>query len=365
LPSSRISSLAIDAAGVKWIGTGLLGEGGGLVSFDGSNWRIFNTSNSGLTNNHVTTIAIDNFGTKWIGTYRGGLAAFNDGGLPALQLPVKTKLLQPETGVSGQPKSSIFKWNNVISAKKYFLNISPQSTFNNIVKCDSSVFDTTKIVYDLKEGEKYYWKVFSKNSSGTSPASDIWSFTTRVTAPSNLTLERTGLKKITLRWKDNSNNTMGWVVERKQSQQASYVVIDSIKTAAVEYNDTSVEQGLNYSYRIKAYTSLVQSEYSNEISLLLTGVEKNELPKEYSLSQNYPNPFNPSTRIKFGLPEKATTSIVIFDMLGRKVTELINCEMDAGYHEIVFNARQFASGVYLYRIVTPKFTSTKKLVLLK
>ena len=91
----------------------------------------------------------------------------------------------------------------------------------------------------------------------------------------------------------------------------------------------------------------------------------NSLPTVYSLSQNYPNPFNPTTNIKFGLPQAGDVSLVVYDILGRKVAELVHGNLAAGYHIVNFNATNLASGVYFYRIKAGDFVSVKKLMLLK
>ncbi|MCD4735138.1 MAG: T9SS type A sorting domain-containing protein, partial [Bacteroidales bacterium] len=67
LPDNGVMSIAIDGNGNKWIGT----SNGGLAKFDGINWTIYNTTNSGLPNNHVLSIVNDGNGYKWIGTYAG------------------------------------------------------------------------------------------------------------------------------------------------------------------------------------------------------------------------------------------------------------------------------------------------------
>ena len=77
LPDNHVNAIAIDAGGNKWIGTGSWGGGGGLAEFDGVNWTVYNTSNSGLPSNYVDAVAIDAGGNKWIGTYGGGLAEFD------------------------------------------------------------------------------------------------------------------------------------------------------------------------------------------------------------------------------------------------------------------------------------------------
>lgn len=88
------------------------------------------------------------------------------------------------------------------------------------------------------------------------------------------------------------------------------------------------------------------------------------LPSEYSLSQNYPNPFNPVTTIEFALPKSGEWTLTIYNVLGQEVTNW-HKRTEAGYQKIDFDATQYASGVYFYRLVAGNFTATKKMVLLK
>ena len=88
-------------------------------------------------------------------------------------------------------------------------------------------------------------------------------------------------------------------------------------------------------------------------------------PTEFALSQNYPNPFNPSTTIEFALPQMSEVNIAVYDVLGRKVAELVNGNFNAGYHKVRFNASNLTSGVYFYSIKAGDFVSVKKLMLLK
>jgi hypothetical protein len=87
--------------------------------------------------------------------------------------------------------------------------------------------------------------------------------------------------------------------------------------------------------------------------------------KEFALRQNYPNPFNPATTIKFQLPRDADVTLAVYDVLGAEVARLVDGEMQAGRHEVSFNAADFASGVYFYRIQAEDFVSVKKMMLLK
>ncbi len=88
-------------------------------------------------------------------------------------------------------------------------------------------------------------------------------------------------------------------------------------------------------------------------------------PQEFRLEQNYPNPFNPSTRIVFTLPDEAATSLIIYNLLGQEVATLISGRLVRGRHEVVFDARNLPSGVYLYRLQSGNLVQTSKMMLMK
>ena len=94
------------------------------------------------------------------------------------------------------------------------------------------------------------------------------------------------------------------------------------------------------------------------------------LPTGYELAQNYPNPFNPSTMISFTLPRAAEVRLSVFNVLGQEVVRLLDGQLPAGEHYVVWDGRdgegnRAASGVYLYRLSTEKFTQARKMMLLK
>ncbi|NOS84890.1 MAG: T9SS type A sorting domain-containing protein [Ignavibacteria bacterium] len=99
----------------------------------------------------------------------------------------------------------------------------------------------------------------------------------------------------------------------------------------------------------------------------LTGISLNEaeIPANYSLSQNYPNPFNPQTKIKFAVPKASFTKLVIYDLLGREVTTLVDEELKPGTYEADWDGSNFSSGVYFYKIISGDYVETKKMVLMK
>jgi hypothetical protein len=90
-----------------------------------------------------------------------------------------------------------------------------------------------------------------------------------------------------------------------------------------------------------------------------------QIPEHFSLLQNFPNPFNPSTTIRYSLTEKGNVKIFVYDILGRKIAELVNEFKEAGLHNIDFNGKELPSGIYFYRITCNNFSSTRKMLLLR
>ncbi len=94
------------------------------------------------------------------------------------------------------------------------------------------------------------------------------------------------------------------------------------------------------------------------------------IPVSFELTQNYPNPFNPTTTITYGLPHDANVGIDVYDMMGRKMMTLVEGTKEAGYHEVMFDASQLASGMYIYRVTAmtlngQHLSDSKKMMLLK
>lgn len=89
------------------------------------------------------------------------------------------------------------------------------------------------------------------------------------------------------------------------------------------------------------------------------------VPQNHYLHQNYPNPFNPTTKEKFEILKLSFVKLTIFDVLGKKVDEVINDFKDLGEYEIEWDANSFPSGIYFYRIEVDNYSNTKRMILLK
>ena len=96
----------------------------------------------------------------------------------------------------------------------------------------------------------------------------------------------------------------------------------------------------------------------------------NEIPSKYFLHQNYPNPFNPTTTIRFDIPKAAYVKLNVFNILGKKITTLINEKLSAGSYEVDWpapmgDASGYPSGVYFYKLITDEFVCVKKMISIK
>ncbi len=105
---------------------------------------------------------------------------------------------------------------------------------------------------------------------------------------------------------------------------------------------------------------------ASDITIQVNVNEPNVLPVKFSLNGNYPNPFNPTTKISFDLPKSTNISLTVYNLLGQKVKDLINNKnYEAGRHIVSFDASGYSTGVYLYKLSSPEFTSVKKMILSK
>jgi photosystem II stability/assembly factor-like uncharacterized protein len=90
-----------------------------------------------------------------------------------------------------------------------------------------------------------------------------------------------------------------------------------------------------------------------------------KIPSGYKLYQNYPNPFNPKSTIRFAVLKPGNVKIIIYDIQGREVSSLVNQQMMPGTYEVNWDAGNYPSGAYFYRMITTEYTETKKMVLIK
>ncbi|MBE2254990.1 MAG: VCBS repeat-containing protein [Ignavibacteria bacterium] len=138
-------------------------------------------------------------------------------------------------------------------------------------------------------------------------------------------------------------------------------VIDSV---IIDWHTSSPQRQVFTNVEVNKFYTVIQGNSITSIT------NENEFtPLEFSLNQNYPNPFNPVTTIEFNLTKPSKILLRIYDISGKKITELINAELKQGNHKINWNADNFPSGIYFYKIVSEsglnKTQEVKKMILLK
>ena len=119
-------------------------------------------------------------------------------------------------------------------------------------------------------------------------------------------------------------------------------------------------------------TAMLNSPFRNQlgthglcVAVLGINNEGGNIPDGYELMQNYPNPFNPATEINFRIPEQSSVSLIIFNSIGEQISVLLDEVSRGGYHTIKWDASEYPSGIYYYRLVSPKKTISRKMVLIK
>lgn len=183
---------------------------------------------------------------------------------------------------------------------------------------------------------------------------------------------------------DEPEIKMGWYPSQPQidfyqldiarDENFSDVVYTDAELADTFYVYTGFEDNETYYWRVRAENETGWGEYSDvwSFTVLVVGVGGTEIPEVYSLMQNYPNPFNPSTVIRYGLPERSTVKLEIYNTLGQRVATLVNTELEAGYHDAEWYPGHAASGMYIYRLEaipvdnrSERFIEVKRMILLK
>jgi Secretion system C-terminal sorting domain len=127
--------------------------------------------------------------------------------------------------------------------------------------------------------------------------------------------------------------------------------------------DTSSQISGNVTLYVAAL-DLIET-YPNAVNESISNV-----PENFQLFQNYPNPFNPSTAISYQIPQSSFVTLEIFNVLGQKISTLVNANQMTGKHTVTWNGRdsfgkEVSTGIYFYRIKAGNFSSTKKMILLR
>ncbi len=174
-------------------------------------------------------------------------------------------------------------------------------------------------------------------------------------------------RRITISWRFVSLDSIN--IMYRLSSEAEFTILETgYDVTKGSYNRLRVPDAVGDSLIFRLEDSDSDSVFteSDPIEIIMaTGIEDELTVDDYQLLQNYPNPFNPSTVISYQLPVSGRVTLRVFDMLGREVASLVDGKINAGAHQVQFNASGLSSGIYLYTLETPDFTQTRKMLLIK
>ena len=261
------------------------------------------------------------------------------------------------------------------------------NSFINPVEGYAMGDDTNKIWFGTNNSRIYYSGNYGQTwaAESTSPEQNIYCFAYRFSYPphtlyaggSNYILSSTNYgSNWTSTTVGGSGNITGiscctfstYLTRGNQmySLSSSWTLRYTAPSGSYTYSDNrgSSDNGIDH-YAVRAnggMTFLVESEGIQKIS--------SDVPKKFTLFQNYPNPFNPTTKIKFEIPsnvksETSNVKIIIYDIMGNEVATLVNDKLLPGTYEVEWDASNYASGVYYYKLQAGDFSETRKMVLIK
>ncbi len=204
----------------------------------------------------------------------------------------------------------------------------------------------------------------------------------KIVPPGDLPIQLSYLRAVTVQLSSvrvewgtiSETNNFGFYVQKQRQGELEWSEIPNsfvpghgttLEPQHYSYVDQSATPGRWY-YRLRHIDLDGTVYYTEGVEVnVVTGVTESSVPTEFALRQNYPNPFNPSTTISFDLPASSNVKIEVFDMLGRKVSDVLNETKKAGTHQVKFDASDLTSGVYFYKLTSKDFSSINKMMLLR
>ncbi len=170
----------------------------------------------------------------------------------------------------------------------------------------------------------------------------------------------------------NDADLYGWfmndnITQRFEAGSAGAVAMMRSESVTLAPDETlevylAIAVGADSSKLVANMSKAIQKYEGEIVSVELVD---NKVPSNFILENNYPNPFNPSTVIEFSIPSNEFVNLSVYNVLGQKVSELVNSQVSAGTYSYNFDASNFSSGIYYYTLNTGNFSSTKKMMLVK
>ncbi|MGB5872230.1 MAG: T9SS type A sorting domain-containing protein, partial [Bacteroidota bacterium] len=290
--------------------------------------------------------------------------------------PGPLSLLFPTDASTNQPTTGLtLGWRSAEGALWYRFQLATDSTFaSGIVKNDSTLTDTTRVVSGLQQNSLYFWRGQGRNDGGSGPFSPVWSFRTYQPLPGQVELispahqATVSSDSAVFQWFNPGGLTNRyWFEIGIDSTFGMFTNIDSLLTDTVKVFGPLMT-GKTYYWRVRGGNLSEWGPFSlvRNFSVIITDVEEEtQIPDRFTLSQNYPNPFNPSTQIQFGVPREGRILLEVYNLLGERVATLIDGHMSAGAYTVRYNASDLPSGIYYYRMTAAESVITRKMLLVK
>lgn len=388
--------MVIDEDNNKWIASAEA-----IVKYDGVKWTVYNNENSPLGIHQIKSILIGPDGSKWIGKHRRGLIKYDD-----------------ESWVVYDTSNSNIPHNNVRSMAFDLIGNIWLATDKGVAKFDGinwSVYDTSNSdlpsdfinSIDIDQNEAIWvcsgndvvkydgveWTVFSSQNSELpngrcdflyiDQQNNVWisvnslglakydGFTWEVFDSLNSPIPSNNIHYITSDIDDNL-----WIGTQPDWDGSKYIggglaSYDGINWSLLNSSVSELPNDNVFSITFDEYDNIwIGTEYGlsvyNENGIVSTKEEKNHIiPKRVNLKQNYPNPFNPVTNISYSIPRDSKVSLIIYNLRGQKVAQLVNSNERAGNYNVTWNASDVSSGIYFYRLRAGDYIKTRKMVYLK
>ena len=301
----------------------------------------------------------------------------------APRLPVN--LLEPvdsDTVAGGNPIT--FRWRRATDPIRdphyYEVHLSGLGLDTTWTSDDSvSVFSDFDI---LLEGEAYTWTVVTRDEWNTTLSPDTFQFFYGTPSPAPvIQVTPASIDFGVVPIGQTATDTLTIQNIGSDTLFVSDVTIDSSSFVASPTTLTILPGSMDFLFVM--FTPLEQRSYLGVLSIMsnartsptnipLSGVgwfvesvDQGDVPTEFALRQNYPNPFNPTTTIVYDLPAQAMVRLQVYNLLGERISEVVNTTQPAGRHVISFDASGLPSGVYLYKLSAGEYLATRKMVLTK
>ncbi len=309
------------------------------------------------------------------------IAWLNGGPLP----PFAFSLLGPLDESIFEEFSTTFSWYSTEDPNpddiiEYFIELAFEDSFSDPLIYDAGL-DTTIIINNLADDSTYFWRVHAVdgNSPNGTYSSESWSFSIshpdpplpfNLVSPINFYHENyEEIQSTFFVWEisiDPDPNdpppTYSLFITARIGFDEIEVVIPDIQSNSYlinvpeAYQIASLDRPMRVEWMVRAYSSgdsvdcIAQAIFFID-PFVETSVapEESLFPDNFAIESIYPNPFNASTKIRIGLPEQSELKLTVFDITGREVETIRAGSLQAGYHDVVFNATSLPSGTYMVR----------------